>query len=161
MAKNNGPLIFIVEDNTAFNKLIEQQLHQHNFNNVICFTSGEDCLKKLYLNPNIIIQDYTLQGINGLNVLQITKKILPDTEFIFLSAKENIDIAINSVKYGAFDYIVKNNLAFQRLIQKIDNITQIQQLKRKNKRLRIIISLSLIITISLLIVILFLRYHRR
>ena len=125
MGKSTAPLIFIVEDNKTFNRLIEQQLILHNFKNVVCFTSGEDCLEELYLKPDIIIQDYILQGINGLSVLQRTKKILPDTEFIFLSGKENIDIAINTMKYGAFDYIIKNDLAFQRLLQKIENIIQL------------------------------------
>lgn len=154
------PLIFIVEDNQAFNKLIEQHLRKNNFQNVKSFTTGEDCLKQLYLKPDIIIQDYMLQGISGLSVLQRTKKILPDCEFIFLSVKDNIDIALNTIKYGAFDYIVKNDFAFQRLIQKIENIIQIQSLKRNNRQLILlsILLLACLLTIGLIIYIF--RFHR-
>jgi DNA-binding NtrC family response regulator len=152
--RKNYPLIFVVEDNLAYNKIVEHHLKKNGFSNVFPFSTGEDCLKHLYLKPDIVIQDYKLQGISGLNVLQAFKKKLPACEFIFLSGQDNVDIAINTVKFGAFDYIVKNDTAFERLLNKIDKILHLQKLKRKNTLYRnflYIILISVILLLGLLI----------
>lgn len=131
--KTKYPLIFVVEDNLAYNKVVVHYLKQNGYENVLGFASGEECLQNLYLKPDIIIQDYILQGISGLNVLQRIKKIYPYAEFIFLSSQENIEIAVNTIKFGAFDYIVKNELALHQLIRKIQNIDTLLRLRKKNK----------------------------
>jgi len=133
MADKNDPLIFVVEDNIAFGQVVEHYLIAHDYVNVKLFVSGEECLKCLHLKPDIIVQDYKLQGISGLNVLKRTKKILPNTEFIFLSGQDNIDLAVDTIKAGAFDFIVKNDVALQRLLQKIESIRNIQQKKERNQ----------------------------
>lgn len=149
------PLIFIVEDNKAYNKIVEHQLHANGYQNVITFVSGEDCLQNVKLKPDIVIQDYRLQGMSGINVLQRFKKVLPKCEFIFLSGQDNVDIAVNTVKLGAFDYIVKNETAIQRLLQKIENIIQIQQLKKRNKKYRTALFLSIFLFLLLVFILFF------
>ncbi len=156
MSKKNYPLIFIVEDNLAYSKVLERHLIAYNYANIVKFITGEECLNNLYRKPNIIIQDYKLQGISGLNVLQRTKKVLPQTEFIFLSTLSDIDIAINTIKAGAYCYISKNNNELNKLIQKIDEITVFQVLnnnrKKKKKRYLIILFALIISAISALII---------
>jgi FixJ family two-component response regulator len=149
MSNKKYPLVFIVEDNKAYSKGIVHYLKVNNFDNVKIFISGEECLKNLYLKPDIIIQDYKLQGMSGLNVLQRTKKVLPGTEFIFLSAQENIDIAVNTLKYGAFDYIIKNELAFQKVLEKIESIIDAQQQRRYKHKRRLFYIFLIIIVIGI------------
>lgn len=158
MNKPKNALIFIVEDNKAYNKLIEHHLKSNHYENTMSFTSGEDCLKKIYLKPSIIIQDFVLMGINGLNVLEKTKKILPDTDFIFLSIKNNVDFAVNTLKSGASDYIVKDENSLQKLLQKVENIIQSQDLKKRHKILNKI-SFLIFFSIMSLIVIYFAIRH--
>ena len=139
------PLIFVVEDNKTYSKGVVHYLNINGYENVMAFTSGEDCLNQLDLRPNIIIQDYKLQGISGLNVLQRVKSVLPYSEFIFLSAQDSIEIAVSSIKQGAFDYIVKDEVALQRMIQKIGNIIRLQKLRKRYQILKIVIIVNLII----------------
>ena len=149
MAKKNYPLIFIVEDNKAYSKILEYHLEINNYKNIVCILSGEECLKKLYLKPNIIIQDYKLQGISGLNVLQRTKKILPKAEFIFLSGINDLNVAIDSVKSGAYYYIVKDDVALKLLLLKLDEIKVLQIKATQDKRNRVLwIALFVIILIT-------------
>jgi DNA-binding NtrC family response regulator len=155
LKKKKYPLIFIVEDNKAYNKIVEHQLLMNGYQNIMSFVSGEDCLKNIYQKPDIVIQDYKLQGISGINVLQRFKKVLPKCEFIFISGQDNVDIAVNTVKLGAFDYIVKNETALQRLLPKIENITQIQRLKKRNKRYKIALYSSIFLFIILILVLFF------
>ena len=107
-------------------------------------------MKCLHLKPDIIVQDYQLQGISGLNVLKRTKKILPNTEFIFLSGQDNVNLAVDTMKFGAFDFIVKNDVALQRLIQKIGNITNLQQKKKRNRWHKIFIMWFIILVLMLI-----------
>ena len=77
-AKNNFPLIFVIEDNELFLKMIEEHLKLNNLSNIKSFTNGEDCLQYLYYKPDIIILDYELTDINGIEMLKKIKKSIPE-----------------------------------------------------------------------------------
>ncbi len=64
MQKRTDPLIFIVEDNPVYNKLVVNYLQSKKFNRIESFLSGEECLQKIKMKPDIIIQDYLLEGID-------------------------------------------------------------------------------------------------
>jgi len=137
MPNIKNPLIFVVEDNQMYNKLVVSYLKTNKFTNVESYLSGEDALKNMYKNPDIIIQDYLLEGMTGIEVLIKAKKSNPNVEFIFLSGQDSIDIAINSMKYGAYDYIVKDQMALQKLVNKINKINSVTELVNTNKRYKI------------------------
>lgn len=134
MQKNGNPLIFIVEDNTVYNKLIVSALKAAKYTNLKEFSSGEECIEHLDKKPDIIIQDYLLGGMTGIDVLKKAKQLSPDTEFLFLSGQDSIDIAINSMKYGAFDYIVKDQMALKKLVNKVNKIMSINKLRKSNQQ---------------------------
>ncbi len=133
MQTQDSPMIFIVEDNSIYNKLIASHLRSNNFKRIESFLSGEECLKNLHKKPDIVIQDYLLNGINGLEVLKETKKKNPDTEFIFISAQDSIEVAVDTIRHGASDYVVKNQFAFKKLIDKIHDLRNTQKPKHQNK----------------------------
>jgi len=132
-----NPLIFVVEDNQMYNKLVVSYLKTNKFTKVESFLSGEEALKNMDKNPDIVIQDYLLEGMTGIEVLIKAKKSNPSVEFIFLSGQDSIDIAINSMKYGAYDYIVKDQMALQKLVNKINKINSVTELVKTNKRYKI------------------------
>lgn len=134
MDKRKHPVIFIVEDNKAYIKIVEHHLKSNGYTSLHTFVSGEECLQNLYLKPDIIIQDYKLQGINGIFVLSKYKKKLPYCEFIFLSGQDDVPTAVNAIKAGAFDYIVKNEKAMTLLVPKIEEVIRLQNHKRKIRK---------------------------
>jgi len=137
MQNQDYPLIFIVEDNSIYNKFIANHLRSKKFNRIESFLSGEECLKNLYKKPDIVIQDYLLNGISGLDVLKTSKKRSPDSEFIFLSGQDNLNVAVSSIKNGAFDYVVKDRFALEKLIGNINEIMKIQSGRFQNKNSKI------------------------
>jgi DNA-binding NtrC family response regulator len=161
MQKENNSLIFVVEDNRVYNKLISSYLKSNKFTNVMSFYSGEEVINNLYRNPDIIIQDFLLDdGMNGIDVLKKAKELGNEVEFIFLSGQDNIDIAINTMKYGAYDYIVKDQMALKKMVNKINKIQSVNKLVKSNKRYKkgaiIFFSiLAVVVLIVLLIVFLF------
>jgi Response regulator containing CheY-like receiver, AAA-type ATPase, and DNA-binding domains len=162
MQNAKNPLIFVVEDNQMYNKLVVSYLKTNKFTNVESYLTGEDALNNMHKNPEIIIQDYLLEGMTGIEVLIKAKKTNPNVEFIFLSGQDSIDIAINSMKYGAYDYIVKDQMALQKLVNKINKITSVTELVKSNKRYKVgvvlfFIGLALLVIITLTLAILYPR----
>jgi len=154
MQDSNDSLIFVVEDNRVYNKLIVSYLKTNKFNNVMPFYSGEDTINNLYRNPDIIIQDFLLDGMNGIDVLKKAKEQNPNIEFIFLSGQDNIDVAINTMKYGAYDYIVKDQMALKKMVNKINKIQSVNKLVKSNKRYRVGVILFFIALAIIIILIL-------
>ena len=144
MQNTKNPLIFVVEDNQMYNKLVVSYLKTNKLTNVESYLTGEDALKNMDKNPDIVIQDYLLEGMTGIEVLIKAKKTNPNVEFIFLSGQDSIDIAINSMKYGAYDYIVKDQMALQKLVNKIHKINSVTELVKSNKRYKVSVVLFFI-----------------
>lgn len=124
------PLIFVVEDNQVYNRLVVSFLKTNGYTNVEAFLSGEDVLTALETKePTIVIQDYLLGGISGIDVLKAAKAKYPAVEFIFLSGNDSIEVAINTMKYGAYDYIVKDQVALKKMVTKLNRIEAFQKLE--------------------------------
>ncbi len=157
MINYKKPIIFIVEDEPAYSKLIEKTLNVVGFRRVIICNSGEECLKKLEeIMPDIVFQDFDLPGMNGMEVMLKVKEKHPGTEFIFLSGQSSIKVAVETLKKGAFDYIIKDEVAQQNVVQKIRKVLLISKLThekeslRLGKRIFLIILLITWLTIGLL-----------
>jgi len=129
--------LFLVDDDAVYLKLLEIEFLQHGDFVIETYATGELCLETLSHNPDIIILDYYLDGVeknamNGIETLDKIKAVNPNTPVVMLSSQDNIDIAISSMHHGAFDYVVKSETAFLRL-QKI--ITRIFSYKKIEKQL--------------------------
>lgn len=160
MQNNKNPLIFVVEDNQMYNKLVVSYLKTNKFTNIESYLSGEEAIKNMHKNPDIVIQDYLLEGMTGIEVLIKAKKTNPNVEFIFLSGQDSIDVAINSMKYGAYDYIVKDQMALQKLVNKIHKINSVTELVKTNNRYKIgvvlfFIGLGLLIVATIALAVLY------
>ena len=129
--------LFLVDDDALFLKSLEIEFLQHADFEIETFATGELCMQHLSHNPDIIILDYHLDGIdkgamNGIATLDKIKSFNPDIPVIILSSQDKIDVAINCMHHRAFDYVVKSETAFIRL-QKI--ITTIFRYKKMEKEL--------------------------
>ena len=127
----------LVDDDVIFLKALEIEFLNHADFNIETFVTGELCLENLSHNPDVIILDYHLDGIdknamNGIETLDRIKAFNPDIPVVMLSSQDKIDVAINCMHHRAYDYVVKSETAFMRL-QKI--ITSIFRYKKMEKEL--------------------------
>ncbi len=118
--------IFLVDDDILFLKLLELQFKQEGDFIVETFATGELCLQHLDKQPDMVILDYHLDGIdssaiNGIETLDKIKAINPNTPIIMLSSQDKIDVAINCMHHHALDYVVKSETAFIRIKKIITN----------------------------------------
>lgn len=130
--------LFLVDDDAVFLKSLEIEFLQHADFEIETFATGEFCMKNLEHNPDVIILDYHLDGIdknamNGIQTLDKIKSFNQDIPVVMLSSQDKIDVAINCMHHRAFDYVVKSETAFVRL-QKI--ITTIFRYKKMEKELK-------------------------
>jgi DNA-binding NtrC family response regulator len=128
---NNHYKIFIVEDNELYAQVLKKQLVNDQFQ-VKVFYNGKDCIANLSEKPHIITLDYTLPDMTGQQVLKEIQQKLPDTHVIVISAQENINTAIELMKNGAYDYIMKAPDTREKLSNIIKNIYKSDQLKTEN-----------------------------
>ena len=124
MNSGNKIKVFLVDDDAVFLKSLEIEFFQQTDFSVETFATGEDCLQHLSDNPDIIILDYHLNGIdkqamNGIETLDRIKEIDPEIPVVMLSAQDKIDVAISCMHHRAFDYVVKSETAFMRLQKNI------------------------------------------
>ena len=90
--------------------------------------------------------------MTGIEVLHAVKKISKFSEFVFLTANENMEVAVESIKSGAFDYIIKDNdIALKKVIDKITKIAKIKQLKQNNKATKLLMIILLLILIVIIV----------
>ncbi len=87
--------------------------------------------------------------MDGLQVLAKLKKIYPELPVVFFSSNDHPDVAANTIIYGAHDFIIKNELAFQKLELIIIKIIDFKELKKsagaKSMLIGIIIFLILLL----------------
>jgi two-component system OmpR family response regulator len=137
MTKKDKITLFLVDDDAVFLKLLEIEFLQHADFKIETYATGELCVENLSHNPDVIILDYHLDGIekmamNGIETLDKIKAFNPDIPVVMLSSQDKVEVAIDCMHHRAFDYVVKSETAFVRL-QKI--ITTIFKYKKMEKEL--------------------------
>lgn len=128
--------LFLVDDDALFLKSLEIDFQGQADFEIETFATGELCIANLSRNPNVVILDFHLNGIdkkaiNGLETLLAIKKYNVEIPVIMLSSQDKIDIAVKCMHYNAFDYVVKSETAFVRLQKNISTIFSDQKIKKE------------------------------
>lgn len=131
--------IFLVDDDVKTLIMFKHNLDRRlNFPVTInVFAYGENCLDRMQEDkPDIVVLDYYLNAIRenaqtGLEVLCQIKELSPETQVIMISGQEDMETAIECVRNGAYDYIIKNEKAMQRLEFVVNKI--LYEAQNKNK----------------------------
>ena len=136
MSNANKIKLFLVDDDALFLKSLEIEFLQHADFTIETFATGELSIANLSHNPDVIILDYLLDGIdknamNGIETLDKIKAFNPDIPVVMLSSQDKIDVAINCMHHKAFDYVVKSETAFVRLQKIISTIFQYKKMEKE------------------------------
>jgi len=116
--------IFIVDDNEIYSMMLDYILSKESTYKFSSFKSGEECLRNLHQNPDIVILDYTLPGMNGYDVLLEIKKYNPEIHVIILTGQYDVKLAAKLLKSGADDYILKQGHGEKQVMEKIESLIQ-------------------------------------
>jgi len=103
--------IYIIEDDPWYGELLKYHLSMNPDYEVTLFTKAKDGLDSLYKKPDVVCIDYSLPDMTGEKLLQKIKAEDTAIPVVVISGQEQISVAVNLLKAGASDYIIKDNNA--------------------------------------------------
>lgn len=120
--------LFVAADNELYARSLKQSLENSLDKHVkveACI-SKEDCINKIQREnkPDIVVLDYKLnkKTIEGRNIYTVDKikEISPETIVIMMSNEEDMPSAIKALRYGAYDYVMKDRFAFSHIREAVE-----------------------------------------
>lgn len=144
--------VFIVDDDPMQAEMTKDTLAKFRNFSILTFGTGEEALKAIRtsgVQPDIVVLDYYLNSkdvdaANGLAVLRKLMELPNDPFVIMVSGQDRIEVAVNCIKYGAFDYVIKNESVFVRLEQVMKKILKERKLVREAKIYKLMFRLSIV-----------------
>jgi DNA-binding NtrC family response regulator len=124
--------VFLVDDDKLFTESLKHALRGDG-TDIKTFSTGEECLDNLGKEgPRVVVLDYRLNNdhpaaMNGIQVMNKIKQVSPDTEVIMLSSQNDVTVAVDTMKYGAYDYIDKSNNSFVQIKNDIKHISDFKK----------------------------------
>ncbi|GAB4294152.1 MAG: sigma-54 dependent transcriptional regulator [Ignavibacteriaceae bacterium] len=128
-------LVFIVDDEQSISKLLSYWVKDKWKYDVEIFLRSEDMLRRLNARPDVILLDIMLPGMDGLETLKRIKQFDENLPVIMLSAQGSIEVAVESLKFGAYDYFTKPidqqklELAIKNAVKSYDLTKELQNLR--------------------------------
>jgi len=137
----------MLEDDEADGELVKYALRKGGLNfSVRRVETKEEYLEQLEQNPpSLILSDYSLPGFNGHDALALALKKCPETPFVFVTGTMGEEVAIETLKSGATDYVLKTRLsrlmpavsrALREAAQRAEHRRAEEQLRESHEQLR-------------------------
>lgn len=129
--------LFFVDDDPMILKMLSRYFDKENKYDIQCFESGEACIESINEAPDIIVLDYNLSGehqslsMNGLDCLNAIKEKNPNVQVIMLSAQVEVKVAVDCLKKGAVNYVVKDGVMQFNVQKAIESITKSRELQHE------------------------------
>jgi DNA-binding NtrC family response regulator len=128
--------IFIVDDDPWYGEILEYHLSLNPDYSILRFTDGKSCLNKLHLNPDFVTVDYSLPDMNGDQLFTQIKGVLPNVPVLVISGQEDVSVAVNLLKKGVYDYLLKDDNTKDLLRNTIIQSRETQKLRKEVEVLR-------------------------
>ena len=127
--------ILVIDDEAGIRSVLKDVLEDEGYN-VFLAGDGYKGLELLNLEPiDVVILDVWLPNMGGIEVLKRIKDEFPDIEVIVISGHANINLAVQAVKMGAFDFLEKP-LSLDKIITVTRNALQLEKLREENRELK-------------------------
>lgn len=128
--------VFIVEDDEWYLKMLEYHINLNPDNYVESFTTGKELIKNLNKKPDLITLDYSLGDEKADDIIKKIKNFDPDIPIVIISGQEDVTTAVDLLKEGVYDYIVKDEDTKDRIWNIIKHLKQNVDLKEELNLLR-------------------------
>ena len=128
--------IFIVEDDPWYGEVLRYHLSLNPDYKVTLFATGKECLSKMWMQPDLITVDFSLPDITGDKLFKKIKEIDSNIPVIIISGQKDISVAVNLLKIGVSDYLIKDDSTKDLLWNSVLRIRETQTLKKEVAHLR-------------------------
>jgi DNA-binding NtrC family response regulator len=128
--------IFIVEDDPWYGEILAYHLALNPDYKITRYETGKECLSNMHQKPDLITIDFSLPDMKGDKLFKKVRDINPQVPIIFISSQEEISVAVDLLKMGASDYLVKDEATKDLLWNSIIRIRENQSLKKEVEHLK-------------------------
>ena len=120
-------LVMLVDDEVPFVETMTKRLEKRDLNVITAF-SGQEALETLdkHQNVDVVILDVKMPGMDGIETLKKMKSAYPLIEVVMLTAHATVESAIEGMRFGAFDYLMKP-CDMEQLMGKVKEATRKKQ----------------------------------
>ena len=127
--------ILVVDDEQGIRQVLQDVLGDEG-HQVFAVEDGFQALEILEKEAvDLVILDVWLPNMGGIDVLKRVRGGWPDIEVVVISGHANINMAVQAVKIGAFDFLEKP-LSLEKTITVVENALKLEELKRENRNLK-------------------------
>lgn len=127
--------ILIADDEKPIRDSLKLILDEEGYSTDVA-GDGEEALQKIEAESfDIVITDIKMPKVDGIQLLESASKINPDTFFIIMTAYASVKTAIDALRNGAYDYLIKP-IEFEDVILRINKLVDYKKLAAENKYLR-------------------------
>jgi DNA-binding NarL/FixJ family response regulator len=141
MNTHNSIVVLLVEDNVDFARLVKIYLDRFDEAtiSVIWKQNGSEGIEEAVRNKEIdvILMDYFLPGMNGLEITKALKEKNIDTPVIFLTVNKDMNLAVEVMKLGVHDYLVKEEISTPILPKTILSVVEKEKFQQEIAELEI------------------------
>ena len=100
--------LMVVDDEPVVLSTMQRLLRRRGYKNCVLCSSGQEALERLEVDSvNVVLLDLLMPEVDGLTVLEQAKPRHPRTEFIVITAVEDVEQAVKALRLGAYDYLIK------------------------------------------------------
>jgi DNA-binding NtrC family response regulator len=122
--------VLLVDDETDFLDVLTRRLKKRNVN-VLAVSSGEEAISLLEgVSADVVVLDVRMPGMDGIQTLREIKKKYPLTEVILLTGHASLEVALEGMRAGAFDYLMKP-AEIDELLYKIQDAHQAKTIQEE------------------------------
>ncbi|KAF0151231.1 MAG: transcriptional regulatory protein pilR [Ignavibacteria bacterium] len=133
--------ILIVDDEKPIRDSLKMLLDEEGYTTSVA-ADGEDALQKLQEeNYDVVITDIKMPKLDGMQLLEAASKVSPDTFFFIMTAFASVKTAIDALRHGAYDYLIKP-VEFEDVILRLKKLIEFKTLSTENRALRQRLSLE-------------------
>ena len=125
--------IFIVDDEVLYLNIFAQHIRTLGYENISTFNDGNECINSLEENPDVVFLDYNMEPLTGYEILKKIKRYNPNIYVVMFSGQNEIKPAIDSLKFGAFDYIEKGSNEVQKINSVFKRIHSVNDALERSK----------------------------
>ncbi|RSK43108.1 response regulator, partial [Hymenobacter rigui] len=128
--------IVIVEDDPWYGQLLQYHLSLNPDYQVTLYTSGQELLRNLHRLPDVVTLDFGLPDIEGRELLRRIREQQPELPVIIISAQSKIATAVELLRLGASDYLVKDEYTKDLLWNAVLKIRETSRLRQQVQQLQ-------------------------
>ncbi len=128
-------LVLVVDDNEAMREGVSAVVTRMGYRTLLASSGAQGLQLFRSEKPDFIITDLRMENVDGLDILKVVREEMPDTLVMLMTAYGTVDVAVEAMKIGAFDFVTKP-FKPELLRAKVQNAAEVIGLRKNQKRLQ-------------------------